>query len=160
MQKLCLSLYPAIHSKMLGEKEVDPIVGRLICWITFSAGAEYLAKGVCLLRGVDIRKLKNDGTTDFGTLKNLHQTWLKKLCAAIHASETDRDRVTACYEHLASIRNRDAHGYVPNIRDSHFDDVRNRFVPCFNLLMMWLPMGRQQVDLLITDSSRFIASVR
>ncbi len=33
------------------KKDVDPVFGRLICWINFSAGAEFLAKGVCILRG-------------------------------------------------------------------------------------------------------------
>lgn len=34
---------------------VIPVFGRLICWINFSAGAEFLAKGVCLLNGIDVR---------------------------------------------------------------------------------------------------------
>lgn len=37
-------------------KEIHPVFGRLICWICFSAGAELLAKGVCLAREVEIRK--------------------------------------------------------------------------------------------------------
>jgi len=37
-------------------REVDPAFGRLICWMLFSAGAEFLAKGVCLTRGVDMRR--------------------------------------------------------------------------------------------------------
>lgn len=36
--------------------EVDPVFGRLICWISFSAGAELLAKGLCLLHQIRIRK--------------------------------------------------------------------------------------------------------
>src|SRR5260370_23981847 len=36
-------------------KEVHPVFGRLICWITFSAGAELLAKGVCLSSGIEVR---------------------------------------------------------------------------------------------------------
>ena len=30
--------------------------GRLICWIAFSVGSEYLIKGVCLVKGEDIAK--------------------------------------------------------------------------------------------------------
>ncbi len=37
------------------------------------------------------------------------------------------------------IRNRDAHGYVPNARNKDFDQVFKRFVPCFNLRMSWMP---------------------
>jgi hypothetical protein len=35
-------------------RRIDPAFGRLICWINFSAGAEFLAKGICLLRGIEI----------------------------------------------------------------------------------------------------------
>jgi len=38
---------------------VDPVFGRLICWISFSAGAEFLAKGVCLLHHLDMRLTKD-----------------------------------------------------------------------------------------------------
>lgn len=39
---------------------VEPTFGRLICWMAFAAGAEYLGKGVCLLNGLGdkIRKEK------------------------------------------------------------------------------------------------------
>jgi hypothetical protein len=33
-------------------RDVDPIFGRLICWIAFSAGAEFLAKEHALSRGL------------------------------------------------------------------------------------------------------------
>jgi hypothetical protein len=39
-----------------GHKEVHGQFGRLICWIAFGAGAEYLIKGVCLLNGCDLNK--------------------------------------------------------------------------------------------------------
>ena len=39
-------------------RQVDPVFGRLICWILFSAGAEFLAKGVCPSRGVEFRTEK------------------------------------------------------------------------------------------------------
>jgi hypothetical protein len=35
-------------------EKVDPFVGRFICWISFSTGAEVLAKGICLLSNVEI----------------------------------------------------------------------------------------------------------
>ena len=37
-------------------RDVDAVFGRLMCWIFFSAGAEFLAKGLCLTRGVEIRR--------------------------------------------------------------------------------------------------------
>jgi hypothetical protein len=36
-------------------KHFHRVFGRVICWIIFSAGAEFLAKGVCLLHGIDVR---------------------------------------------------------------------------------------------------------
>lgn len=89
-------------------RSIDPVFGRLICWINFSAGAEFLAKGVCLLQGIEIRKcikvpayptgdfakwatqycLNAPGTddlTNFGTLGDLLNGPLKKLCDAVEA---------------------------------------------------------------------------
>ena len=51
-------------------KDIDPVCGRLICWTGFSAGAECFAKGVCLLRDVEVRTSKQ-GATNFGTLGDL-----------------------------------------------------------------------------------------
>lgn len=41
-------------------ENVDPAFGRLICWINFSAGAEFFVKGLCLLHGVNIRTADRD----------------------------------------------------------------------------------------------------
>ena len=35
----------------------SPIFGRLISWMNFSTGAEFLAKGLCLVNGVEIREI-------------------------------------------------------------------------------------------------------
>lgn len=34
----------------------DPVFARLRCWMMFSAGAEFLAKGVCLVNQIEIRE--------------------------------------------------------------------------------------------------------
>jgi len=39
-----------------GHKEVHGQFGRLICWLAFGVGAEYLIKGVCLLNGCDLSR--------------------------------------------------------------------------------------------------------
>src|SRR5882724_10145013 len=36
------------------QMDVDPALGRLMCWILFSAGAEFLLKRLCLLHGIEI----------------------------------------------------------------------------------------------------------
>ncbi len=156
-------------------KDVDPVFGRLICWVIFSAGAEFLAKGICLLRGVEIRKTqhvpvhpsanltmwvtqfrkdwKSPGTvqaTHFGTLQRLYGTnrhpeadpALKQLCNIVKATRDQQELLLAAYELLArTIRNRDAHAYVPNVRDDQFSLVPDLFAQCFNLLVSWLPGG-------------------
>ena len=33
--------------------------GRLICWLTFAVGAEYLCKGVCTLKGLPVFEAKS-----------------------------------------------------------------------------------------------------
>ena len=132
-------------------KGVDPIFGRLICWINFSAGAEFLAKGVCLLNGVEIRK-PQAGATNFGTLGDLtgekpkHDA-LKQLFHIVEAGEDQQRLILDSYKYLArEIRNRDAHAYVPNVRNDNFDDVCRRFIPCFNLLSSWLPTGERAIS--------------
>jgi hypothetical protein len=130
----------------------DPNFGRLICWITFSAGAELLVKGVCLANRVDIRgKPRPDGIVLFGPLGNLwdkqkkkkgQKTHLDCLFEKVGAEPDQQNRVLVTYQNLTTtIRNRDAHAYVPNVRNNNFDLVSERFVPCFNLLMSWLPEG-------------------
>lgn len=143
---------------------VDPVFGRLICWINFSAGAEFMAKGTCLLCDVEIRESKK-GKIRFGTLGNLYQKTppndaLWRLCAAVNAEDDQRQRLLDAYKHLAiDIRNRDAHAYVPNVRNDHFDDVRDGFVPCFKLLLSWMPDGPNTINKWMDDASEFIESL-
>lgn len=88
--------------------EIDPLFGRLICWINFSAGAEFLAKGVCLIRGVEIRKRKKGGGTDFGTLGNLYgddppNNALRQLCKVVNADKRDEDARPERFERPVSL---------------------------------------------------------
>jgi hypothetical protein len=154
-------------------KELDPVFGRVMTWILFSAGAEFLAKAACLLNGVEIRKDKRVPqypsediadwigsvkigsvgtitTTSFGTIGDL--TWrgkrgnlispLESLSARKSATAQEADLVFAVYELLGkTIRNRDAHAYVPNVRNSHHHLVSGLFVEALNILACWLPGG-------------------
>ncbi|VWM03214.1 hypothetical protein BLA6992_01958 [Burkholderia lata] len=43
-----------------------------------------------------------------------------------------------------TIRNRDAHAYVPNVRDTHITMVDNLFLHAFNSMLEWLPVGVEQ----------------
>jgi hypothetical protein len=174
-------------------RDVDPDFGRLICWISFSAGTEFLAKGVCLVNGIDIRKKKylenpnypteklNEwadrfnadwkcggtiSSTDFGTLRDLigenakDESPLKRLCKLAKATAIETNLVWAAYRLLAkTIRNRDAHAYVPNVRDSHHSLVPDLFSGVFNLLVTWLPNGKGTLNEWRRTSGTFISSL-
>jgi hypothetical protein len=161
-------------------REVHPVFGRLICWILFSAGAELLAKGACLARGVDFRAahevpihppepsdiwaqnfLQNSQhagvvtVPHFGTLGDLvygkrkpkEVAALIRLCSVAKASQPERQRLLAAYGFLMkSIRNRDAHAYIPNVRDQDFNLVPELFTSAFNLLVSWLDGGAKTVN--------------
>src|SRR5262245_9665843 len=43
---------PEVAFEYSARTDIHPAFGRLMCWLTFSAGAEYLAKGVCIERGI------------------------------------------------------------------------------------------------------------
>ena len=172
-------------------QDVDPVFGRLICWIIFSSGAEFLAKGVCLVRGIEIRNehqvplhpsgnvhtwvpefrknWRSQGVmtaTFFGTIGNLMHdkndvpAALARLCAAAGASAKQKDLLFAAYELLSrTIRNRDAHAYIPNVRDWHFFLVPDLFCNCFNLLISWLPNGPRTLNKWRAEAQALVASV-
>lgn len=159
------SLFSAVSydSFESGCKEIDPVCGRLICWISFSAGAEFLAKGVCLLRDVELRTSKQR-STDFGTLgdligKNGKKGKLGHLADAVQANDKQRQMIVGAYKELAAIRNRDAHAYIPNIRANHFGIVGATLVPCFNLLTSWLPYSSEDICLWSDNAPQFIAGL-
>lgn len=150
-----------------GHKGVHEELGRLICWIAFSVGSEYLAKGACLLNGYDLSKdakvtrppslgeniedwialviadkpAVNEHDLSFGTLGNLP---LQKIIKA----DRERNLVLASYKFLASsIRNRDAHRYTRDVRAFHFHVVERLFIPAFNILLRSLDQSELRVRL-------------
>lgn len=138
-----------------GHQTVHPEIGRLICWLAFSTGAEYLVKGMCFVKGLDLAKdtqvvrvpswgedlatwvrcvNANDPSSrekdvQFGTLGRL------PLGAALKGLP-ERDLVLAAVKLLAStIRNRDAHRYTKNVRAFHFHVLAKVLVPAFNAIL-------------------------
>ena len=58
----------------------------------------------------------------------------------VGATKEQANLLLAAYSLLAStIRNRDTHAYIPNVRDHHLSLVNDLFAGCFNLLVSWLP---------------------
>jgi hypothetical protein len=170
-------------------KDVHPVFGRLICWVSFSSGAELLLKGVCFLRGIDprtenevpcypmgdlevwvadyLKDWKSHGTifaTHFSTLGTFTisksgPSLTDQLCVASSASPGDRDLLVASYKLLQfSIRNRDVHAYVPNVRDSHFHLVPELFSRALNTLASWIPGGPSTLTAWRRDAADFVAS--
>jgi hypothetical protein len=74
--------------------------------------------------------------SDYGTLRALwggKGAGLKRLCQEAGASEQEHDKLLAAYILLTrSIRNRDAHAYIPNVRDQHHSLVPDLFTEVFN----------------------------
>lgn len=85
--------------------------------------------------------------TSFGTLGNLTErsggtSRLDMLCDAVAADQQSRELVWSSMKLLqSSIRNRDAHAYVPHTRDDHYHLVPEVFCVCLNLIAGWLPGG-------------------
>ncbi len=144
-----------------GHGQVHTEFGRLICWIAFGVGSEYLAKGACLVKGRKLAKsvpvirsptwdenvegwvrLVNAGDpsiderdVSFGTLGNVP-------VADILPRGAGRDLVAASFKYLAkTIRNRDAHRYARSVRAFHSHTVERLFVPAFNLVLASLDQG-------------------
>jgi hypothetical protein len=162
---------------------IDRSFGRLLSWISFAAGAEFLAKGVCLLHEIEIREaimvpgypIRNLDTwitnyqpnapgtvsvTSFRTLGFLLNGAFKQLCTAANASQDEEKLLVAAYSLLArSIRNRDAHAYVPKVRDQHFALVAELFTKSFNLLISWIPDGNDALNSWLDDAPSFIGSL-
>ncbi len=138
-----------------GHRRVDENYGRLICWLTFAIGVEYLSRGVCLLHGRDV--LSKGTVIRFPSKDEELRDWMRLVisnAASIRQDEVksrslgklpvgdvvangdDRELVSASIKLLASaIRNRDAHRYAENVRAFHFFAVRDLFVPTLNILI-------------------------
>jgi hypothetical protein len=153
----CNGLLTAPHDEefeMLA-KERHEQYGRVLSWAVFAIGCEYIVKGACLVRGLSqtqhkevLRPPRWDedlgqwsravlgrdpsvrvSATYSGTLAELP---LKKLLANVSGEEQHR----AAFELLRdSMRNRDAHQYVPNVRAAHFQAVPRLFIPALNAVI-------------------------
>ena len=177
--------------------DLDPHFGRLMRWMLFASGAEFLGKGLCLAHGIDLRMSHNAPNyppshprhdvadwieavsedpwrtgsfpvTHFGQLGQLTKgtegkpAHFESLVKKTNAGAEERKLLFASYRLLTmTVRNRDAHAYVPNVRDSHFWMVQDVFMPALNLLVKWIPDGggRRLRDWRST-AGQFIQSLR
>jgi len=106
--------------------------------------------------------------TDYGTLNDLFRgrecyfkgKYIKlepsfsKLFKIVNATEDEENLILASYDLLReTIRNRDAHAYVPNVRDAHVNLVSELFTDCFNIFVKWLPGGADAINKWREDGS-------
>ncbi|MDN7857360.1 hypothetical protein QZM81_16280 [Burkholderia cepacia] len=110
-----------------------------------------LAARAKLVRKQDAAVFKSWARADYGSLGDaMNAPWkamwtrkygsLPKNSAERHALESEADIIYAAYDVLrSSIRNRDTHAYVPNVRENHRYLVEGLFLPAFNLVLKWMP---------------------
>ena len=120
-----------------GHRAVHKEFGRLICWIAFGVGGEYLVKGACLLNGRDLNHddakvirppSSGENIEEWIRLVNANDPGIRNLDVNFGTLGTlpvdkilkpgrERDLVSASIKLLANtIRNRDAHRYAQNVR--------------------------------------------
>lgn len=148
-----------------GHREIHTRYGRLICWLIFSVGTEYLCKGACLLKGHDVFGSKSKRLIRPPQAGENLQEWVSLVNQGEHGAPTvqeearptkplgaivdlvgslvdkgsHRGLVTASIKLLAgTIRNRDAHRYAESVRSLHFNAVEDIFVPSLNVLLSTL----------------------
>ena len=110
-----------------------------------------LAAWAKLVRKQDASVFKPWARADYGSLSDAlgvpwKAMWTRKYghlptnSAERKALESEADIIYAAYDVLrSSIRNRDTHAYVPNVRDNHQYLVEGLFLPAFNLVQKWVP---------------------
>jgi len=165
-QKLILvATKEAEFESVSGHQKVQGEFGRLICWITFSVGAEYLAKGACLLNGrklakdVKVVRLPSQDIEEWIRLVNANDPSIYECDISfgvlgdvpvdkIVKSGRERNLVAAGFKLLSSaVRNRDAHRYAQNVRAFHFHLVEKLFVPAFNVVLASLDQNELRIRL-------------
>ncbi|MGZ4925329.1 MAG: hypothetical protein ACXV4B_02625 [Halobacteriota archaeon] len=176
---------------------LDDTFGRVVLWNAFSAGAEFFFKGFLMANGVEIRseydKVKyppgtvskewieevlkeehREQVVDFGTFNVVSKEKINdvaKLYESRYAGNfvEDLNLVKAARIVLArNIRNRDAHAYVPNIRNNHQELVGSLFLHAFNFMLGWLPPSAavpgsslpEEMTRIFSDTKSFVSGMR
>ena len=151
-----------------GHPTVNRSLGRLICWLAFGVGGEYLAKGAGLLHGLEIVDDEAKVLSPPREFQDVHawSTLARKQDPSLYDKEVslcnlgtlavrfrkvaklqDRNFVASALSVLASkFRNREAHKYVKDVRDKHYYLTATLFIPAFNLLLASLDQQRLRVS--------------
>ncbi len=147
---------------------VHPKFGRLICWIAFGVGTEYLVRGSFMLKGhdpsksIDVIQPPEPGANVLDWIQRVKMREPSVRQPGVESSMklgsdlpwtilltdgSDLDLVSASMKLLAGkIRNRDAHRYTENQRAFHFHAVESLFVPALNILLACLDQDDLRIN--------------
>lgn len=135
--------------------------GRVMSWVLFSVGCEYVLKGACLVRelmgtgskfvlrspaseddlvgwvaaALDSHASVQEEVVTTGTL-------VKLPIAKLVAGSPEKDLAMAAFKLLRDMRNRDAHHYAQNVRALQFQAVPKLLVPLLNVALRSLDQAR------------------
>jgi len=101
--------------------------------------------------------------TKFGTLGDLfnsnkqHRSPIEQFFDVAVNTKMDQDIIFSAFNLLMrSIRNRDIHAYIPNVRDNHNYLVPELFCRCFNIIKECVPGGGCKLNYWIQNSSGLV----
>jgi hypothetical protein len=106
---------------------VTPAFGRLLCWMNFAAGAEMLAKGVCLCRHVEVRFPKDVPDYPSGDI----HIW----AAAVHAGKPSATTTVSTI----------SYGTLGNLLDTNYHKLK--LGPAFPRLFATIKGSEQEQNL-------------
>ena len=138
-----------------GYKDIHLKYGRLICWIAFGIGSEYLIKGVCLLlkneKGLIIN-IKNK-QLDNSDILHLSMAQLAHIIYQFIGDSVESVQIKKSLINLAkSIRNRDVHSYEKDVRGSNYLSVKKIFIPLLNIMLKKLNEAELRTNMAILDN--------
>ncbi len=136
-----------------GFKDVHNEYGRLICWITFSVGAEYIVKGYFIsvkkMKGLTITDERGKDIDDNYIIRSQFFALIKYIEYFIEQGP-ECDQIKDSLHHLRKfIRNRDMHSYEKDVRGSNLHLVKNKFIPAFNF--MFASLDQSELELYLAD---------
>jgi len=130
--------------------------GRLVSWIHFAVGAEYLIKAACLARGAAPMKVNREGYPDMDVLGPYYEQrkqregspYIGGLLSSLHRDYEVEDALTWCKDLTQRVRNRDLHLLVKGVREGDFWKLADYYVPLLNCMLATLPETGEEESVL------------
>jgi hypothetical protein len=130
--------------------------GRVMSWVVFAVGCEYILKGACQVKGLNVQaktkpvlrvppwesnleewaKAAQKGNNDVMEQVMSTKPWGQLPLAFLFEGTPGKEVHVQSMKLLGqTIRNRDAHRYVQEQRAAHFHAVPRMFIPALNALL-------------------------